>query len=149
MNKYLNRKGVTLVEVLAVLVLLSLVFLLFMSTQLFGQREYSTQTQQISNEETLQFVIKDITREVRRIDDNSKIKVDVQKSELQIGSSVYFLINNELKKNSTILADNIEDFKLEFNSSKDTLDISIMTKGSTRTKEEIKTSIFLREGDVR
>lgn len=149
MNKYLNCKGVTLVEVLAVLVLLSLVFLLFMSTQLFGQREYSTQTQQISNEESLQFVIKDITREVRRIDDNSKIKVDVQKSELQIGSSVYFLINNELKKNSTILADNIEDFKLEFNSSKDTLNISIMTKGSARAKEEIKTSIFLREGDVR
>ncbi|WOV82947.1 prepilin-type N-terminal cleavage/methylation domain-containing protein [Sporosarcina jeotgali] len=149
MNKHMNSRGVSLVEVLAALVLLSMIFLLIISTQLFGEREYNTQNEQFSNEVSLQFVIKDITREIRRIDDNNKIKIDPQKSELIIGKNVYILSNMGLMKNSSILADNIQDFKLEFNNSRDTLNISIITNGSDRSEKEIVTSIFLREGDSR
>lgn len=149
MNKHMDSRGVSLVEVLAALVLLSMIFLLIISTQLFGEREYNTQNEQFSNDVSLQFVIKDITREIRRIDNNNKIKIDPQKSELIIGENVYILSNKGLMKNSSILADNIQEFKLEFNNSWDTLKISIITNGSDRSEKEIVTSIFLREGDSR
>lgn len=148
MNKYMNTKGLTLVEVLAVLVLLSLVFLLIISTQLFGQREFSTQTERISNEENLQDLIKDMTREVRKINDNANIQVNEQNSVLTIGNISYSLNNSRLMKNNTLMAEDIESFNVGFNDAKDTLHIEIKSDGSQRTVEDIKTSIFLREGDA-
>lgn len=147
MTKQADNNGFTLVEVLAVLVLLSLVFLLIASTQLFGQREFTTQSQKISNEESVQFLIKDITREIRKVDDNSKIKIESKGSVLTIGKVVYSLQKSELKKNGSLLVDDISEFHAEFYPSNDTLLIKIGRNGSSRTKDSIQTSIYLREGD--
>ncbi|MDW0109651.1 hypothetical protein [Sporosarcina aquimarina] len=147
MNERLNNEGLTLVEVLAVVVLLSFVFLLIASTQLFGQREYNTQSEKIMNEESVQFLIKDITREIRKVDDNSKIKIGTTHTVLSIGDVVYSLQDNELKKNDSVWATDISDFNVKFNPARDTLSILIVSNGSSRTSDHLQTSIYLREGD--
>lgn len=63
---YKNQKGLTLVELLAVIVLLSLVLLLVSSIHLMGLKQYSTQSQSIKNQENTRLAMTMITKDIRR-----------------------------------------------------------------------------------
>lgn len=143
-NSIIDQKGVTLVELLAVLVLLSLVGLMTFGIYLTGKNEYDIQKEKTEHQQNVQYAIKYLTKEIRmkntfeRIDDNN----------LKVGDNYYSFKNNILYKNdSEVLADNIENFLVTSipGDSIKTIKIQIVSKKKfERNNIDAETTISIR-----
>ncbi|WP_153721345.1 PilW family protein [Sporosarcina cascadiensis] len=118
-----SQVGVTLVELLAVLVILSSVGILVFSLYFTGQKEYEIQEERTTHQQSIQYVFKYITKEIRR-KNNFNVNND---NVLLIGNDKYEKVGNILYKNDEILADNIESFLVTPISAK-TVHIEIKSK---------------------
>lgn len=140
-----NNRGVTLVEVLAVLVLMSLILLMINGVHQYGQKQFVRQNEQIQNQENVQFAVKYITREVRK---RGTVEKNEEEQKLIIGADEYLHKNNAIYKNDKPLVEGIKDFKTRVNDKPRRLELTIISiEGSQGNTEEAKTVIYLREGD--
>jgi Tfp pilus assembly protein PilW len=140
LNIRINKSnGLTLVEVLAVLVLLSLVTLLIFSVLTFGQKNFSTQQGQVQKQQDLTYVTKLITKEVRQA-----TSVKTENGTLVIDANTYTLKENSIYKNNSELIAGIQAFVYSINGSKLTLTITGKddARGNANT---VSTNIFIRE----
>lgn len=105
-----NEHGVTLIEILATLTLLSIILLLANSVHLFGQNQMSVQSKVIETQTNERLAINLITKEIRKAQ-----KVEVKAvNELTINSSdVYKLDGTILKKNNETFMTKIDEFHVE------------------------------------
>lgn len=101
-----REKGITLVEVLASLSILSIILILASSVHLFGLKQVSTQTKQIQNQSDDRLAIKLITKEIRKA---SKVEVTTP-NVLTIDGVNYQLKGTNLQKGSEIFIPNINKF---------------------------------------
>lgn len=89
-----NEKGITLIELLAALALVSMVILLASSVQLFGQKQVNNQTNEIQNQSNVRLALNIVTKEIRKASN-----VSVTNNVLTINNTdIYKLENNILKK---------------------------------------------------
>jgi type II secretory pathway component PulJ len=137
--RFHNSRGLTLVEVLAVLVLLSLVTLLIISVLSFGQKNYSTQQGQVQKQQDLTYVTKLITKEIRQAK-----SVKIENGLLVIDTNTYTFKENGIYKNNSELVSGIQTFNYSLNGMKLTLTITGNddARGNANT---VLTNIYIRK----
>ena len=112
-----NEKGVTLIELLAALSLLSVVLLLASSIHMLGLKQSSSQITDIQNQSNIRLAMNIITREIRKASTVSFVNIDdtvTTNDQLIInGVDVYKLENNSITKNTNTLITNIQTFTIK------------------------------------
>lgn len=104
-----NEKGVTLVEVLATLLLVSMIGLLASSIHLFAQKQTNTQMEEIhihSNERIAMRMIKSEIRKAENVEINSPNELIIN------GTDVYKHEGTELRKNDSTVITGIKEFTI-------------------------------------
>ncbi|THE15290.1 prepilin-type N-terminal cleavage/methylation domain-containing protein [Bacillus timonensis] len=126
------EKGVTLVELLAAISLLSIILLLASSVHLFGQKQMNTQKNEVQIQSQERLAANLITKEIRKAD---SVKVN-NPNELTInGSDVYKLEGTTIEKNNEEFMTNINGFNVSKNGNQVILKIGDLPE----------TTIYIRE----
>ncbi|MEH7093895.1 prepilin-type N-terminal cleavage/methylation domain-containing protein [Neobacillus vireti] len=117
LNTQNNENGVTLIELLAALSLLSIILLLAGSVHLLGIKQSSSQTAEINNQSNVRLAMNIITREIRKASTVSFVNIDdsdITNDQLKInGVDVYKLADKNIMKNADPLINNIQIFNLK------------------------------------
>jgi prepilin-type N-terminal cleavage/methylation domain-containing protein len=128
-----SEKGVSLIELLAGLALLSIILLLASSVHLFGQKQMTGQSNEIQNQSEERLAIKYITKEIRK---SEKVVVNNTTNQLTINDTdVYQLVGTSLQKNNVELFSRISKFIITRNGNKVNLTVGKLPE----------TIIFIRE----
>ncbi len=140
-----TEQGLTLVEVLAVLVISSIIILLIFGALQFGQKNYKIQTEKTEELFDVTYAMKVITKEIRK---SESVKIDSKKAlTLNKGTSSEIIFkeeNNFILKNGSPLASGNIDF-IGLPAEKIRIVISGVEKD--RKSEKVETEITLRMGD--
>lgn len=136
-----DSRGVTLIELLVVLLLISLITIMVYSILISGEKQFTIQSEKNRNQEKVQFVVKYITKEVRKAN-----SFTVENGELIISNANYRLEEDVLVKSTSttkeILAVGIKNFLVEADD--DLLIITIETHGTKREQVKINTRVYSR-----
>ena len=138
MKKRLNQKGLTLVEILAVMAITSVVLMMIYGIQLNSKEQYTTQAEKNNQLTDISYVLKVITKDIRK----SGTAPEINGNTFTIGSEEYVFDASakSITRNRSILAQHITDFTIEPITGKK-YKISIKN-----TKESIDTEIVIRSG---
>lgn len=138
----LNDRGISLVELLAVLAIGSIILSLVIGIMVNGQKTYSQQTHSAEQLTELRYAIKVITKEVRSAE---KMTISENRLVVQSGGRIVFeLRNDQLWQDVSVLAERISGLNFEMEDR--VLAISMETDGTTGKKQEVNVQIYLREG---
>ncbi|WP_017472736.1 PilW family protein [Amphibacillus jilinensis] len=136
-----NEQGITLVELLGVLAILSIVIVLIGSAHLFGQRQFYHQTDQIDKQGEVRLVVSQLTTDLRKVTAES---VSQSEGIWQIGTNRYRHHGDIVYRNDHPLSDAIEIFDLTLLENGAAITIkSIANKQGRET--EISTTIYYRK----
>ncbi|MDR4889121.1 prepilin-type N-terminal cleavage/methylation domain-containing protein [Fredinandcohnia sp. QZ13] len=126
------EKGVTLVELLAAISLLSIILLLASSVHLFGQKQMNTQKNEVQIQSQERLASSLITKEIRKA---ATVEIN-NPNELTInGTDVYKHEGTIITKNNEEIITNINGFKVSMNGNQVILKIG----------ELPETTIYIRE----
>lgn len=135
-----NRKGVTLVELMIVLALLSVVTMVGFSVLSFGFRSFNAQTDNLDNQSKVQHAISGISKEIRRVDAGDII---ISGGTIDVDGIAYILQGNNLLKNGKVLVSGIKSFNPSKVGNRITLEI---TSQANRGREfTLISEIYVRE----
>lgn len=138
-----NNQGFTLVELLAVLGLMSIVIVLMSSAHIFGQKQFVNQTEEVNQQSDARYIANLVAKDIRKAS-----SLSVSGNELVLGEIIYQHSGSTLKKNGSIIAESISEFKPEMlpaDKGKG-IKISISMLDSKQNKSiELKTIIYARE----
>lgn len=138
----LNDRGISLVELLAVLAIGSIILSLVIGIMVNAQKTYSQQTHSAEQLTELRYAIKVITKEVRSAE---KMTIAENRLVVQSGGRIVFkLRNGQLWQDGSVLAERISGLNFEMEDR--VLAISMETDGTTGKKQEVNVQIYLREG---
>ena len=137
-----SEEGVTLIELLAALTLLSIIILLASSVNIIGQKQATTQNTEIQGQTNVRLGLNIITKEIRSAESVSAINniLTIKKNNEEVK---YFLDtdNHILKKNGEPLISNIKKFKIE--QTTDNITISISSNNTPSTT--LETTLYFRK----
>lgn len=136
-----SEKGVTLIELLAALALLSLILLLASSLHLFGQKQTKNQTVEIQSQSNVTLAMNVITKEIRSAQNVSALNNVLTITKIDNSKDDYKLENFTLKKNSQPLISDIKEFTLV--PSTDNITITISSNSTPQTT--LKATIYFRK----
>jgi prepilin-type N-terminal cleavage/methylation domain-containing protein len=136
-----NQKGVTLIELLAAIALLSVVLLLANSIHLFGQKQMTDQTTEIQNQSNVRLAMDIITKQIRKasainVDNNGVLTLD--------NTDIYKLDNNSLTKNNQPFITNLQKFDIQYDGSKINVTIADLPNSNT-PQTTLSTTIYIRK----
>jgi prepilin-type N-terminal cleavage/methylation domain-containing protein len=140
MKKYLNNeRGLTLIELLAVLIIGAIIFLLISNIHIFSQKQYKEQTIKAEHLFDVTYAAKVITKEIRK----SKNPVLISANEIHLDGIIYkFEIgSNSINKNGVSIASNIKDFHVE-----KITDLKWSIKIVNLSNKKIETELTFRKG---
>ncbi|MCZ8533047.1 PilW family protein [Psychrobacillus psychrodurans] len=142
-----NEKGITLVELLAAVVLASIVMLLVFSVLMSGTKQYKNQLEKNNQLTDISYALKMITKDIRKTE-NPRI---ISKSEIELNGINYSKVGNTITRNGDVIARNIEMFFVDdgyetgkYNEKNIKWFIEIKSLDQKETK---KTEIYIRKGD--
>ena len=138
MKNTLNQKGLTLVELMAVIVIMSILFIFVSRIQLTSNDQYTLQTEKNNQLTDLSYTLKVLTKDIRK----SGKAPEIHGNTYRIGSEIYVFdaATNSLLRNETLLAHSITAFSIEsITSKKYKISISNQT-------DRIDTEIVIRNG---
>ena len=120
-----------MVELLAVLALLSIIIALVGSAHMFGQKQYRKQAAIASQSNELTIGLATMTRELRNLKAN---QVEVKEGAILIDGVVTFsLIDDELRsKEASVIAQDIQTFTATKSADKPSLTIVLIGKNGTK-----------------
>jgi prepilin-type N-terminal cleavage/methylation domain-containing protein len=135
-----NSRGVTLIEILCAIALISMVLLLANSLNIFGLKQVNEQTNDINNQSNVRLAINIITKEIR-----SAQNVKVSNNILTINNlDIYKLDNHSLTKNGQAIIPDIQKFNIVMNGNQ--ILISIANIPSKNGKQiDLSDTIYIRE----
>jgi type II secretory pathway component PulJ len=142
-----NNKGITLIEVLSGLALISMISLLAFSIHLFSQRQLTNQSNEVETQRDIRIAINIIKKDIRSAD-----RVEVQDGKLKIiweneGIETIYMKDEKaetLKKDDQVLLSNIADFQLAQEEEK--IYLQIESKPLTNDKTvSMKTTLYIRK----
>lgn len=136
-----EERGITLVELLGALALMSIVLLLMSSAHFFGQRQFHQQSVDMKHQEEVRFVMRQITSDVRTVGDQGVHLVD---DTLHIGEVTYQLTDQSLLREGKAISEYIEQLNVELN--EDKIELSVISRPNNRGKKaELSTTIYYRK----
>ncbi|SEM51711.1 Type IV pilin N-term methylation site GFxxxE [Paenisporosarcina quisquiliarum] len=142
-----NEKGITLVELLAAVVLASIVMLLVFSVLMSGTKQYKNQLEKNNQLTDISYALKMITKDIRKTE-NPQI---ISKSEIELNGINYSKVGNTITRNGDVIARDIEIFFVDdgyetgkYNEKNIKWFIEIKSLDQKETK---KTEIYIRKGD--
>lgn len=145
-NSLRNESGMTLVELLASIALLSVVLSLVGAVHLFGQKQYLAQSYSAGQSNDFAYTLSVISKELRK-ESFSSIAVSEDGAVLSIGGVETFRQQGtELVKNeSQVLTDGVADFTVTLNSADKsvTIELKSIPKYNNQSKK-YQTKIYLR-----
>ena len=137
-----NESGMTLVELLASIALLSVVLSLVGAVHLFGQKQYLAQSYSAGQSNDFAYTMSVISKKVRK---TSFADVTISESEsgdaiLTVDAEAFSQQGEQLvKNNDQVLADGVADFTVELNATEKS--VAIVLKSP---EKEYQTKIYLR-----
>lgn len=140
----INEKGITLVELLAVIVIGGIITVLIMGIFSNGQNQYNNQTVKAEQLNDIRYAAKVITKEIRKAE-----RVEVNSTSLKLGLDspvVFTFTNGEILQNGLALVSGIKDFSVFKNNR--TLTIKIVSTEHKGVNQKVETEIFIREGVI-
>ncbi|EXJ22410.1 hypothetical protein ADIAL_1996 [Alkalibacterium sp. AK22] len=142
MNRWKKDQGITLIELLASLAILSLVILLIASVHLFGQTQFVDQAQSASQGNNLRYGLSVLSREVRRAETASW---DDNKKTLTTDNDIFIWSGSRLTKNGEILIEDIGKFDASVDANEGKVDITLAGRESKQGKvKSYSTTIYFR-----
>jgi len=147
MKQWKTEKGITLVELLAAIVLASIVMLLVYSVVMTGTKQYKNQLEKNKQLTDISYTLKMITKDIRKTE-NPQI---ITHSDIKLNGVNYAKNGNTITRNGVIIARAIEKFYVDDgygteNYDENKIKWSIEIK-SLDQKDIKKTEIYLRNGD--
>lgn len=143
-KNFKSEKGITLVELLAVIAIGGIISVLIMGILGNGQNQYNSQTVKSEQLNDIRYAAKVITKEIRKAE-----RVEVSTSILKLGVDspiVFTFSNEEILKNGITLVSGISDFSILKNNR--TLTIKIVSTENKGDTQKVETEIFIREGVI-
>lgn len=145
-NSLRNESGMTLVELLASIALLSVVLSLVGAVHLFGQKQYLAQSYSAGQSNDFAYTLSVISKEVRK-EPFSSIAVSEDGEILSIKSVEVFRKQGAelLKNDAEVLADGVDKFKVTLNDADKSVTIELISipKYNNQSKK-YQTKIYLR-----
>lgn len=142
-----NEKGITLFELLAAVVLASIVMLLVFSVLMSGTKQYKNQLEKNNQLTDISYALKMITKDIRKTE-NPRI---ISKSEIELNGINYSKVGNTITRNGDVIARHIELFNVKDNYGTEHYDENnikwFIEIKSLDQKKTNKTEIYLRKGD--
>ena len=144
MKTLLNKKGMTLVELLVAIAVLGFVLAGVTTIVSFASKFFSEEDSSIVRQENLRIVTVNFEKDIRKSDQN----VTENSGCVLIGSITYCLVNNEITRNDVIIAKEIDTFDVNLAADGTYLDLLVITTPDERGKTaQAETRIYLRKGD--
>ena len=133
-----NQNGVTLVELLAVIVITGFILVLISNIHFFGQKQYKDQTQNTGNLNNLTYTMKVITKEIRKSKD---VKV-VSPNEMNLDDVQYKFdsTSKSINKDGMLFIADVKDFKIQQSGEELRIEITNLSN------KKLKTTILVRGG---
>lgn len=143
-----NEAGITLVELLAALAIMSLVFLLVGAIHIFGQQQFRSQSESAHQANDLSYALTAMTSDLRRHAFN-QVEVTENTITVQNGdgsTSTYSLTNGKLMHDDVVLIDNVSRFNAEKSSDEKVLNLSLGISSNEPgvMDKDYETSIYFR-----
>lgn len=133
------EEGITLVELLASIAILSLVILLVGSVHIFGQTQFISQTETASQSNDLRYSLSLVSRDVRQA---GTVNINEDLS-YQVGPHTYSFQKPNLYRNGERLSGKVEEF--EIIPAEDHAELVIKSTPNRQLQDEIyKTTIYFR-----
>ena len=136
-----NNRGISLIELLAALTLLSLIFLLVSSFTIFGQKQMNSQSSQIDNQANVRLAINIISKEIRCAD---RLVISNDNVLTINNTEKYQLTDTTITKNDTALIKGIEEFIINKEGSKINITITSLPDKNINSVT-LSTVIYMRE----
>jgi len=136
-----DSKGLTLIELLAVLALSGLVMLLIVSFFLFGSRNFSHQNDQTAVVSNARYSMDYLTRQIRKA---TELEVNEDGDILVIDSSEIKLEDHSLYHDNYEIASGIDNFMVSKNGNE--VQIEIMIIDSNAQEYKLSSIVNLRRG---
>jgi competence protein ComGF len=136
-----SEKGITLVEVLAGLALLSIILLLSSSLHLFAQKQMNDQQKAYQSETNVSLAMDIITKEIRSANSSSATNNVLTVNTSNNTANVYKLNGTDLTKNNQTIIPDIKQF--DITSTADHYSITITS--NDQTPISLTTTIYFRK----
>lgn len=143
---YFNEKGSSLVEVLAIVIILSIVGSILFGVIIQGKEQYEDQSQTNQELSDLSYSLKLFTKDLRKalsVESTSANRMTIKDESGSIDHLEYFPIEKKLIKNGDPYIDNV----VEFIFSKNGLNVEIINIKLQNESNEISTQIVVRSGN--
>ena len=141
-----NESGMTLVELLASIALLSVVLSLVGAVHLFGQKQYLTQSYSARQSNDFAYTLSVISREVRKAPFDDITVSESMDTLLIDGAVVFSQQDSQLVKNTDqVLAEDVEDFVVTPDAETKSVKIVLKSLSEMNSQpKEYKTTIYFR-----
>ncbi|WP_423189169.1 PilW family protein [Alkalibacterium sp. f15] len=141
-----KEEGITLVELLAAIAILSVVIILVGSVHIFGQRQFINQTESASQANDLTYSLSVISRDMRK---QNATSVTSENGNILIDNVILFSHNNtELRKNTEVLSNKVRDAQFDMIYEKDEkigLTVTLFSTGNQQNQfNQYQTTIYFR-----
>lgn len=133
-----NERGITLVELLAAIVLASIVMVLLYSVLMTGTKQYKSQFDKNKQVTEISYTLKMITKDIRK----TEKPILISSSEIDLNGIKYSKNGSNITRNGVVIASVIDRFNVVVDG--DRWIIEIKSAGNEETK---KTEIYIRKGD--
>ncbi|MFY3792772.1 PilW family protein [Ureibacillus sp. MALMAid1270] len=140
MNKTLNQRGLTLMEVLAVIIITVIVGSILFNIIIQGNEQYSNQSQANREISDISYGLKVFTKDIRMATKVEFVNSNSIKSTNPAGSIDHYVYsNNTLYKNSSVYLENVAKFQISIEDTTIVVDIKLKT-----THDEVSTQLVVR-----
>lgn len=146
MRKHLNNeKGLTLVELLAVVLIGAMLLILISNVHLFSHKQYSSQTEKTEQLYDVTYAAKVITKEIRKANALFINNVGTKDDHIKLTDSIEYKYDENkqsiVNKDGSTLVKDIKRFYIKKSTTKVNIEIESLAG------EKIKTEITIRRGD--
>lgn len=138
-----DNRGLTLVELLAVIVLLSIILIMVSSIHLMGVKQYNVQSQVIKNQDNVRLAMSMLTKDVRSA---STVSVTNNQLTLATGSqtTIYSQGQSALNKNGYPVIKGISQFIVIQNGNKVTITL-VSSQDPEGKSATLSTDLYIRQ----
>lgn len=137
-----NERGITLVEMLAVIIISAILIILVSNIHLFTQKQYKTQSETTGQLFNVTYAGKVITKEIRKVDGRAIITNPPNYENIIISDKIEYSYDRAnqwiIAKDGTILAKNIKEFYVKKNGNELILEIISVDNEKVNTKIVIR-----------
>lgn len=137
-----SDRGVTLIELLSALAILSIVILLAGSVHIFGQRQFISQTESASQSNDMSYALSVISQDLRK-EAFSDVTIDENVIVIS-GVETFRVTGRSLYKKDQLLTDSIQTMDLVRDEEDSSLEIVLKNTSKSTQQKTYQTTIYFR-----